>query len=108
MEILILISVFAVLGFLYAWIASAVAKESVRGTTGVLILLLTGAITASLLYVLRDEEAVMQIAIVTAAQVATLTVMTRLVTGLGTGKSALLGVVFTGVLFGAGLALSAS
>jgi hypothetical protein len=107
MGILIVIAVLAVLGLLYSWIASALAKESVRGTTGVLIMLLTGAVTASVLYLLRKESKTLQLAAATAAQVVVLAVLTRMATRMSWPKSAVLGVVNTSLIFGAGLALEA-
>lgn len=101
MELLLVIAIYTVLGFVYAWAAGLLAKKSVPGFTGLLVMLLNGAVTASILYLLREENSTVQGAAAGAAQAALLTVLTRLVTGMNWARSIGLGVGFTAVVFGA-------
>lgn len=96
----VLICVYVMLGFLFAWVAGIVAKEEVEISTGVLVLIVSAimafAAKVGLQQFMSKESIVWLVPVV---NLAVLTVMTNLFAKLSWKHSAIIAVVYTVVIF---------
>lgn len=96
--IIILVAVFLVLGFLYAWIAGIVAKEEVELKTGVLILFLAAILTVVLQVALLSLDPAVQIVLTSVGQLVAIAGLTRVMTGIALGKSFVIAIIYSVIL----------
>ncbi|MFG0306557.1 MAG: hypothetical protein ACF8Q5_10150 [Phycisphaerales bacterium JB040] len=110
MGFLLLIVVYIVLGFMYAWITGIVAREEISVGTGVLILVLSGVLTiiagVGLAAAGIENELTLQLA-GTAVSLGSLTLMGKAIAKLEWKHALIIACVYSVLLFVNGLALGA-
>lgn len=104
--ILLLICVYLVLGFMYAWVMNMVSKDDVPVTKGAVILFLVAIITLVIGAVLKDQSDVVQILGSTIGQFAALVGLTIVIAGLEAKHALISAAIYTVLLFLAALGLA--
>ncbi len=102
--ILITIAIYAILGFLLAWISNMVTRDEMEVKTGVVILLLAGFINLGLNYALAEDFPAIAGAGVNLVVLATMIWLIGKVEFL---RSLIIAAIFSAVIFAITLALSA-
>ena len=104
----VLVCIFIMLGFMFAWIAGVVAEEDVEVKTGVLILFLTGVVTVLVRIIVSEVDGIPMPGLIgAAANFLALIVMTHAFAKIEWKKSALIAIIYTVILFLINLAFSA-
>lgn len=102
----VLVCIYIMLGFLFAWVAGVIAQEEVLVRTGVLILVLT-AVVDILLRIILPASTPAPGLVLMGANFLTLIVLTNAIAKIDWKNSAIIAVVYTGVLFLISLLLGA-
>ncbi len=109
--LLILIAIYAILGFMLAWIVGIIAKEEITVGQGVIILILAGIVSIALgigLGFVVDPETANPLALAGMSAVfnlCTIAVFTKLIAQIGWKESFIISAIYAALIFLIGLIL---
>lgn len=104
--IILLICLYLVLGFMYAWVMNMVSKDDVPVVKGAVILFLVAIISLLIGAALKDQSDVVQILGSVGGQFAALVGLTIVIAGLEVKHAVISAAIYTVLLFLAGLGLA--
>lgn len=104
--LLLLICVYLVLGFMYAWVMNMVSKEDVPVTKGAVILFLVALVNIGLGLALKDQSDIVRLAVSLGGQFLALCGLTIVIAQLEVKHAAISAAIYTALLFVLGLGLA--
>jgi hypothetical protein len=106
MGLFLVFCIYAVLGFMLAWIAGVVAKEDVEIRTGVIVLVLTGVVATASGLALNEYAPSLRLPLLPFINYAALVLFLRALAHLSWKNSAIIALIYavllTGIIMGLG------